>query len=230
MRRAARAREDQCDRAAVHSHARDNVARQHLRNHSCRRQHHGGHTDIPALPRCHRVLTSEKPRERGYPKEPRTLGEHLKRRRLDLGLRQRDVAAELGVTEQTVRHWESGKHPPPVRRVPGIQAFLGFCPYDPAWTFGRRLRAAREAQGLSRRHAAALVGVDEGTIARAERDVPGMARRSLMALAGLHNLWTGFRAEPLPAHSAKRRDQPQMLATSGAASLRTGVARRPRNP
>jgi len=133
------------------------------------------------LPRCHRVLTSEKPRERGYPKEPKTLGEQLKRWRLDLGLRQCDVAADLGVTAQTVRHWESGKHPPPVRLIPRIQDFLGFCPFDPGWTFGQRLRAAREAQGLSRRRAAALVGVDEATVARAERDVPGMARRSLAA-------------------------------------------------
>jgi transcriptional regulator with XRE-family HTH domain len=137
------------------------------------------------LPRCHRVLTSEKPRERGYPKEPRTLGEHLKRRRLDLGLRQCDVAAAIGVTAQTVRHWESGKHSPPVRLIPRIHAFLGFCPFDPAWTFGPRLRAAREAQGLSRRRASALVGVDEATVARAEWGVPGMARRSLLAVARL---------------------------------------------
>jgi transcriptional regulator with XRE-family HTH domain len=137
------------------------------------------------LPRCHRVLSSEKPRQRGYPEEPRTVGEHLKRRRLDLGLRQRDVAAELGVTAQTVQTWESGKHRPPVHLVPHIQAFLGFCPFDPAWAFGQRLRTAREAQGLSRRRAAALVGVDEATIARAERDVPGMARRSLAAAARL---------------------------------------------
>jgi transcriptional regulator with XRE-family HTH domain len=137
------------------------------------------------LPRCHRVLTSEKPRQRGYPEEPRTLGEHLKRRRLDLRLRQCDVAAELAVTAQTVSHWESGKHPPPVRLIPGIQTFLGFCPFDPAGTFGLRLRAAREAQGLSRRRAAALVGVDEATVARAERGVPGMANRSLSAVARL---------------------------------------------
>jgi len=137
------------------------------------------------LPRCHRVLTSEKPRQKGYPEEPRTLGEHLKRRRLDLGLRQRDVAAELGVTAQTVQTWESGKHRPPVRLVPGIQAFLGFCPFDPAWTRGRRLRAARESQGLSKRRAAVLVGIDEATVARAERDVPEMANRSLSAVARL---------------------------------------------
>lgn len=140
---------------------------------------------MPALPRCRRVLRCSKPRRRDYPEAPRTLGEHLKRRRLDLGLRQRDVAAELGVTAQTVRNWESGKHQPPVRAIPGIHAVLRFCPFNPTWTFGQRLRAAREAQGLSRRRAAALVGVDAATIARVERSVRGMARRSLAAAAKL---------------------------------------------
>src|SRR3990167_3741304 len=40
--------------------------------------------------------------------EPKTLGEHIKRRRLELGLEQKDVAKQLGVTTDTVLNWEKG--------------------------------------------------------------------------------------------------------------------------
>jgi transcriptional regulator with XRE-family HTH domain len=129
------------------------------------------------------MLNSPKPRRKDYPKHPKTLGQHVKRRRADLGLRQRALAAELGVKAQTIGHWESGKHEPPVRLIPHIHTFLGFCPCDPSWTFAERLRAAREALGLSRRRAAELVGVDEATVSRAEKAVPRMARRSVAAVA-----------------------------------------------
>ena len=32
--------------------------------------------------------------------------------RLESGLTQKQIADELGVSEQTVRNWEQGKHPP----------------------------------------------------------------------------------------------------------------------
>lgn len=32
--------------------------------------------------------------------------------RIEAGLTQRDIAAALGVSEQTVRNWEQGKHDP----------------------------------------------------------------------------------------------------------------------
>jgi transcriptional regulator with XRE-family HTH domain len=134
------------------------------------------------LPRCHRQLKCLKPRRKGYPEEPRTLGEHLKRHRLDLGLRQRDVGAEIGVKAETVGHWELGRSRPPVRLIPAIHRFLGFCPLDPTWTRGDRLRAAREAQGLSRRRVAGLVGVDEGTVWRAESRDGRVTRLALRAV------------------------------------------------
>jgi hypothetical protein len=55
---------------------------------------------IPAFPFCHVTLRRWKPRH-GYPDTSATLGEHLKKRRLDRGLRQRDVAEFLGVSKQT---------------------------------------------------------------------------------------------------------------------------------
>jgi len=85
------------------------------------------HKDIPAFPFCHVTVRGRKPRE-DYPEKPRTLGEHLKKRRLDLGLRQRDTAERLGVTKNSYENWEHDKHEPEFRYWPEIIAFLG---YDP---------------------------------------------------------------------------------------------------
>jgi DNA-binding XRE family transcriptional regulator len=47
----------------------------------------------------------------GYPVELRSIGDHIRKRRLDLGLLQIEVAAQIGVTENTVLNWEHGTEP-----------------------------------------------------------------------------------------------------------------------
>ncbi|MCG8588304.1 MAG: helix-turn-helix domain-containing protein [Proteobacteria bacterium] len=98
------------------------------------------------------------------------------------GLLQREVSQELGICTSTYCNWEVGRTEPEIRYLPAIYALLGFCPFDPAWSFGERLRAAREAQGLSRKEIGRLAGLDPGTIARAERDVGGLARKPTRAV------------------------------------------------
>lgn len=73
-------------------------------------------------------MRGRKPRP-GYPEEPKTIGEHLKRRRLDRGLRQKDVARELGVDFKIYENWEQEKYEPEDRFFPAIIRFLG---YDPS--------------------------------------------------------------------------------------------------
>jgi transcriptional regulator with XRE-family HTH domain len=41
-----------------------------------------------------------------YPKEPKTLGEYIRKWRMDKGLLIKELAARLGVTEDTVINWE----------------------------------------------------------------------------------------------------------------------------
>jgi transcriptional regulator with XRE-family HTH domain len=67
---------------------------------------------------------AEKPEDSRYPTELRTLGDRLRARRLDLGLRQKDVARLLGVTEDSVCYWESGRVRPSSRMIRRIQDFL----------------------------------------------------------------------------------------------------------
>jgi transcriptional regulator with XRE-family HTH domain len=63
-----------------------------------------------------------------YCPTPSGLGEHLRKRRLDLGLPQADVAELLGANENTVWNWENGRSTPALRFMPSIVAFLGHLP------------------------------------------------------------------------------------------------------
>ena len=64
------------------------------------------------LPFCQAVLKARRPLPRGYPAEPRTLGEAIRKRRLDLGLSQVAMARQLGVDPWTLLNWEKGRTQP----------------------------------------------------------------------------------------------------------------------
>jgi DNA-binding XRE family transcriptional regulator len=64
----------------------------------------------------------------GYPANPRTVGEHLKRARLDRGIRQKEAARSIGCRPATLGTWEKGRVAPDVPFWPAILRFLG---YDP---------------------------------------------------------------------------------------------------
>ena len=67
-------------------------------------------------------------REVGYPHSPKTIGEHLRKRRLDLKLLQKDVARTIGCTALTLVNWEKGHTKPSVNHMAGVVGFLGFNP------------------------------------------------------------------------------------------------------
>src|SRR6476660_9057598 len=115
------------------------------------------HKRTPALPFSGWVLRGPKPLPKGYPKAPKSLEEHLKRRRLDLGLLQKDLAALLGVSKATIGNWETGRSTAALRSIPAAVQFPGADP-RPAGSFPLRLRLSRERLGLSQRALAALLG------------------------------------------------------------------------
>jgi transcriptional regulator with XRE-family HTH domain len=115
-------------------------------------------------------LSAQKPKSSSYPAELKTLGDHIRTRRLDLGLRQSDVAEFVGAYTSTVNTWENRHFSPDVRFVPKIIEFLGYDPFGaPPTTFPEQLKAARVAAGLTRRQLAAMIGVHPGTVAEWER-------------------------------------------------------------
>ncbi len=122
-----------------------------------------------AVPFCHVHLRGQKPLPPTYPKELKTVGDHLRKRRLDLGLLQREVGADLGVRVDTVRNWEVGRNAPAQWQWPAIVAFLGYVPFSTHGDFREKLKAYRRLHGLSQTRLARMIGVDPSTVWHWER-------------------------------------------------------------
>ena len=100
------------------------------------------------------------------------MGDHLRKRRLDLGLLQKDIAKEIDVNKSTITNWEINHKYPELRFIPAIIEFLGYWPYDtPGDNLGQQIVAARRKLGLSQKKLAFRLGVDPGTLARWENNV-----------------------------------------------------------
>jgi transcriptional regulator with XRE-family HTH domain len=86
---------------------------------------------------------------KNYDFEPKSVGEHIKRRRLLLGLLQKDVAALFNVRTETVHNWEIGYTKPTIQLIPTLVNFLGYDPepQNPE-TVGDRLRSKRRQLGF----------------------------------------------------------------------------------
>jgi transcriptional regulator with XRE-family HTH domain len=126
-------------------------------------------------------LTTAKPIP-GYPRDLRHVGDHLLRRRLDLGLEQKEAAKRLGTGAWNLRNWETGRHGIEVRFYPAIIAFLGYNPLPDPHTHGDAVRRERVALGWSRKKLAKVAGVDEATVKRVEADTPRMAKKPTAAI------------------------------------------------
>jgi transcriptional regulator with XRE-family HTH domain len=126
---------------------------------------------MPALPFCHISLKGQKPLPKAYPQELKTLGDHLRKRRLDLKLLQRQVALVLGVDEATIWNWENNRSSPKLRCIPTIIKFLGYVPLNTrAKTFGEKIVNYRCLSGITQKEMANRLGVDPSTLGRWERD------------------------------------------------------------
>jgi transcriptional regulator with XRE-family HTH domain len=102
-------------------------------------------------------LKAQRPLPPSYPKELKTIGDHLRKRRLDLKLHQKDVAKAIGVSKATVLNWEHGVEPE-VAHVPQIIQFLGYVPFDcPEDPIGR-LAYFKKVKGLSYSRLGKLMG------------------------------------------------------------------------
>ena len=103
------------------------------------------------------------------PVKPETVGDHLRLRRLNLKLFQRQVAERLGVDTTSIRTWEASAAQPGLRYMPAIIEFLGYNPLPPAKTWAERLVRHRKSLGLTREESARRIGVDPSTLAKWER-------------------------------------------------------------
>ena len=79
-------------------------------------------------------------------KEPTTLGQHLKKKRFMAGLRQAQIACQLGVSCRTLSLWECDRIYPAWAFQPRLIAYLG---YDPFAETGRPDAKSNETQGVA---------------------------------------------------------------------------------
>jgi len=63
----------------------------------------------------------------GYPVNPQTIGEHIRKKRMDNRLMQSEVANIIGVSEESIWNWEN-RTQPHMRYLPKITKFLGYIP------------------------------------------------------------------------------------------------------
>jgi len=88
------------------------------------------------LPFCKRTVSV--PRKdispvwtRSFPvaKQPETLGQHLRKKRFDSGLRQSEVAQRLYISYRTLSCWECDRIHPTWEYWPRIVSYLGYDPF-----------------------------------------------------------------------------------------------------
>ena len=128
------------------------------------------------------------PKPPEYPAELLTLGNHIRARRLDYGLNQKEAAKRIGVNPWTILNWEKGHREPHVRAYPGIMNFLGYCPVQYPKSVGERIRLHRMHRGLTLLSLANILGVDEGTVGNWERSARLPYRQSTHFHRKIYNL------------------------------------------
>ena len=135
------------------------------------------HRDMAALPICRRKLSGCRPLASAYPKELLRIGDHVRKRRLDLKLLQKDIGQQLGVHCASVTNWELGKTDPELCHMPAVIQFLGYDPRPKTepQTLAEKIVVYRVQRGLSQKRFSKMLGVDVTTLARWERGerVPG---------------------------------------------------------
>ena len=103
------------------------------------------------------------------------IGRHMLKKRLELGMFQKDVATIIDVTAESISNWENGFSEPQIQFNPAIISFLGYVPFShPMETLAQRIKSYRMVNGISHERMGNLLGVDSSTISgwETEEHVP----------------------------------------------------------
>lgn len=101
---------------------------------------------------------------KGYPAIPRTTGEHLRKRRLELDRTQEDMAEQFGVSVTSYNKWEGDQHCPAVKYWPAITDFLGHDPTPGPASLDEALTALQRRHGLGRMQLAIRLGIERKSL------------------------------------------------------------------
>ena len=123
------------------------------------------------MPFCQITLKTQKPLPSAYPQTLKTIGDHLRKRRLDLKLLQKEVAQKLGDCEPSVYNWENNLSKPAIKYIPNLIEFLGYVPFTTSTlSIGEKIVVYRQVLGLSQKILAHQLGIDPSTLSKWERD------------------------------------------------------------
>ncbi len=100
------------------------------------------------------------------PKELITIGDHIKKKRLENNLFQKDVGKIIGTDNFTIVNWEkNGTKNIPAKYYPKIMEFLNYCPLEkPPTTITEKIKLHRLHQELNQKQFAQLLEVDPTTV------------------------------------------------------------------
>ena len=95
----------------------------------------------------------------------RTYGDHVQKRRQELGYTLEKTGKELGVNKCTVANWEKGRRQPTIRAIPKIIEFIGYrLEAEVDDSLGAKVRRYRRLNGLSLKALAKRLGIDVDTV------------------------------------------------------------------
>ena len=126
---------------------------------------------------------------------PQVIGEHIKNRRLQLKLKQADVAKVFDICEDSITGWENGRSEPQIQFYPKIIQFLGYNPFPVnTETLGGQIKNYRIAQGLSHKKFGQKIGVDASTVSGWEDNLHKPSRAKQRELERLLNSTNLFKS------------------------------------
>nr|WP_317166116.1 helix-turn-helix transcriptional regulator [Sphingobacterium sp. SGL-16] len=124
---------------------------------------------MPVLPCLRQERQFSKPTAVFIPETPSFLGEHIRKKRIEKGLFQTDLARLFNVTHDCITYWENNRSKPQVQHYPDIIEFLGYFPFElDISTFEGKIKAYRYINGLSQKNFAKNMGIDPATVTRWE--------------------------------------------------------------
>jgi DNA-binding XRE family transcriptional regulator len=114
---------------------------------------------------CDIELKSSLPVSKAYPKALVTIGDHIRARRITLGMLQNDLAKVFGVCEDSITGWENNRSIPLIQFMPGIIKFLGYIPIPTDQSsYAGKIFMLRMLYGVSQDGLSDLLHVNEASI------------------------------------------------------------------
>jgi len=109
--------------------------------------------------------TSKRPKSKLFPAILATISDHIRKRRAELGLLQKDIVAQFGCSEDSITGWENGRSSSSIEFAPSIIGFLGYYPFPfETHILGGRIKYYRLLNGINLRELAKRLNVDKSTL------------------------------------------------------------------